>query len=131
MRGRAACVAALCAFDHRLMSSSHARQGGPGIKQYMLFSRTIMNEATSCVISALGELELPHCVQAWVNGLEHFLSSNPPADVLPDVADILYASSSGGEIIVRTMNGSAGSRHGPALGMCVPGPALLDVQKNS
>ena len=109
------------------MSSSHACQGGPGIKQYMLF----MNEATSCVMSALGELEVPYCMQAWVNGLEHFLSSNPPADVLPDVADILYASSSGGEIIVRTMNGSAGSRHGPALGMCVPGPALLDVQKNS
>ena len=67
----------------------------------------------------------PHCLQAWDNGLEHFLSSNPPEDVLPDVADILYDSSEGGEIIVRSMNGTAPSPHGAALGMCGADAALL------
>jgi hypothetical protein len=54
--------------------------------------------------------------QAWVNGLDHFLSSAPPDGVLEEVAEILTASSDGGAIIVRTMNASASAPHGPGLG---------------
>ena len=56
-------------------------------------------------------------MQAWTGGLEHFLSSAPADAAVEDVAEILAATSNGGEIIVRTMNGSAVPGHGPGLGM--------------
>lgn len=55
-------------------------------------------------------------MQAFENGLEHFLS-NAPADNLNDVADTLQSVTNGGEVVVRTMNGTALPQHGPALGM--------------
>ncbi len=55
-------------------------------------------------------------MQAFNNGLEHFLS-NAPGDNLNDVAEFLESTTNGGEIVVRTMNGTAIPRHGPALGM--------------
>ena len=55
-------------------------------------------------------------MQAFSNGLEHFLS-NQPGDKVDDVAEILETVTNGGEIVVRTMNGTAIPKHGPALGM--------------
>ena len=41
--------------------------------------------------------------QAWTNGLDHFLSSAPPDDVLEDVAQILSDANDGGAVVVRAM----------------------------
>ena len=56
-------------------------------------------------------------MQAFENGLENFLSNAPGDGVDDDVADILRTATNGGEVVVRTMNGTAIPRHGPALGM--------------
>ena len=55
-------------------------------------------------------------MQAFSGGLEHFLS-NAPGDNLNKVAEYLGATSNGGEVVVRTMNGTTIPKHGPALGM--------------
>ena len=65
----------------------------------------------------MGPADSALTVQAWTNGLDHFLSSAPSQGVLEDVADILESTSNGGKIIVRTMESSSVEDHGPALGI--------------
>jgi len=64
-------------------------------------------------------------VQAWIGGLEHFLSNAPSDSSVEDVAEILTSTSNGGEIVVRTMNSTAIPKHGPGLGM-YPGFLTFD-----
>ncbi|CAL8463641.1 g3175 [Coccomyxa elongata] len=54
---------------------------------------------------------------AWTNGLDSFLSSDPPDGILEEVAEILAANNDGGSVVVRTMNSSASAKHGPGLGL--------------
>ena len=67
-----------------------------------------------CGVSCAADIS--DVMQAFNNGLEHFLS-NAPGDNLNDVAEFLESTTNGGEIVVRTMNGTAIPKHGPALGM--------------
>ena len=55
--------------------------------------------------------------QAWKGGLENFLSNAPGDGAVEDVAEVLTATSNGGEIVVRTMNSTTIPKHGPGLGM--------------
>jgi len=64
-------------------------------------------------------------LQAWIGGLEHFLSNAPSDSSVADVAEILTSTSNGGEIVVRTMNSTAIPKHGPGLGM-YPGFLTFD-----
>ncbi|KAK9834175.1 hypothetical protein WJX81_005389 [Elliptochloris bilobata] len=52
--------------------------------------------------------------KAWAGGLEYFLSTDPPQQLVASVADTL-SQSMDGDIVVRSHNGSKPLEHGPGL----------------
>ena len=52
--------------------------------------------------------------QAWEGGLQYFLSTDPPEQLVDSVADTL-SQSTDGAVVVRAHNGSQPLPHGPAL----------------
>ena len=65
----------------------------------------------------------PRRAQAWAGGLDHYLSTNPPADLLDDVAYTL-SQSMDGAVVVQSINGSASTAHGPGLAFY---PSVLNL----
>ena len=73
---------------------------GPDKGPVRICPLVLWHQAAACmIISWLLLLR----AQAWTNGLDHFLSSAPPDDVLEDVAQILSDANDGGAVVVRAM----------------------------
>lgn len=57
---------------------------------------------------------MPGGAQAWGNGLQQFLSTDPPPALLSEVADTL-SQTMDGAVVVQTLNGTFPYNHGPGL----------------
>ena len=62
-------------------------------------------------------------MQAWAGGLDHYLSTDPPPDLLNDVAYTL-SQSMDGAVVVQSHNGTNFTPHGPGLAFY---PSVLNL----
>ncbi|KAK9836324.1 hypothetical protein WJX81_005312 [Elliptochloris bilobata] len=64
--------------------------------------------------------------KAWTGGLDHYLSTDPPEQLVIEVADTL-AQSMDGKVVVQSLNGTTPYQHGPGLAFY---PAVITMSPN-